>query len=229
LATAVENLAKAKGNGMWRIDTLHSQVVMHAVEADRDYWARMPERRVSGLLRNVPQIVELLNSRGVLTWWFEPDGRHRIVDANWLIAHSDIRAFVAGEAMRGRRCRFCRIEETPVYPGLVAVDPEERHPLVVDGASGVQVRVGVAYVHPQCQPFWHEWVSIAQRYPTQQAAEEADRAEGRLPRVLPAPPSYEPDPPQVLPEGYGPPGFDPVEYPTAQTGPLANINHEPRR
>jgi hypothetical protein len=149
-------------------------------------------------------VPELLKTRGILTWFNEPDQRHRVVDVNWLTSHADIRDHVVGGVIKGKRCSFCRIHETPNYAGFIAVDPTDRQALAVSN-DVVQLRLGVVYVHTQCLVYWHRWVGIAARYATQEAAEEADRLEGREPRVLPEPPSFEPDaPPEPPPAGYEP-------------------------
>jgi hypothetical protein len=203
LAVAIEGLAKGTGAGLWQIDTLHSQVALHAAEVDRVYWQGVAKERVSGMLRTGAgrsgDIFGLLESRGILTWFDWRDQRHRIVDTNWLTAHADIRAFVTSDALRGKRCRFCRISETPSYAGLISVDPEKRNPLVSVN-DVVQVQKGTVNTHQECLPYWNKWVAIASQYATPQAAEEADQAAGRAPRAMPAVPAYEPDQQPEVPE-----------------------------
>jgi hypothetical protein len=201
LAIAIENLGKTTAAGLWAIDTLHSQIVERAPEPDRAYWEAVPPERVSGLLQRTKPMLELLASRGILTWFGWQDRRHRVIDVNWLTAHADIRAFVAGEMQRGKRCRFCRMIETPAFNGFVAVLPRERNALVPTAAV-VVLQTDAVHVHAECGPYWRQWVQIAESYASQDAAEEADRVAGRVPRSAPEPRSFEPDPPQALPPGY---------------------------
>lgn len=200
LVAAVERVAFEVGARMFRLDALHSKIAQTVVPEAQAYWTGKLPATVHGMLLNESTIAAELAKRGILIWYHDPDKRWRIVNPNWLTAHADIRTFVAGERIPGHVCRFCRIVELPTSQQFIAVDAERPGPLAtVNGIT--QLQPGRIYAHEQCVPHWNRWVEIANRYPTQEAAEAADRDAGRQSGVVPQAPEPE------FPDATAPAGF----------------------
>jgi hypothetical protein len=183
LATTLIAIAQDR-NGLRRPDALHALVVRHCPEADREYWAGESERRVFGLIRHEPDVRKLVADVIVEA---RDDNLVLLVNTRWLSAHADIRRHITDPWEGGRRCRFCLVTEPPQSLALQPVEPEKRSRL--DLVNGVlQLQAATIYTHAVCEPFWRQWLAIAESYPSQEAAEEADKAAGREPRTKPAAP-----------------------------------------
>ncbi len=192
LINAVVMIAKEVGARIYKTDALASKVCMTVPSEVQPYWLGLRPQQVSGLLLNEKSVAAELAKRGVLVWFNEPDQRWRIVDTNWLTAHAGIRKHITSERIPGRVCRFCRMFELPSIQ-LYTVDRENRGPLsTVNGV--VQLEPGRVYLHDQCVPSWNQWLAIANRYPTQEAAEQADREAGRVSNEPPKLEIHELDP-----------------------------------
>lgn len=186
LISALESLVRDRGCGLFPTDSLHSAVVDHARAQDKAWWHGQPAGLVPGLLREESEIIQTLGRRGILVWEGAADAINagdelwRLVDTRWLTAHADIRRFVLEPWEGGRRCRFCRMQETPQARELHVVDYERRRG--VSTVNGVVVVPVGGLTHAPCRSHWLDWVVIASKYATQEAAEAADAAENRTPR-----------------------------------------------
>ncbi len=178
IITAVEGIVASRGAILLQTDALHSQVVAHCPREAQAFWARQPEPKVTGVLLNEPEVMKELNARGVIAWWHEPDRNWRIVNTRWRVAHAEIRSYVMAAKRPGRVCRFCDLIDAPTGQDFVLHESKRPGPLATaNGAT--QVEAVTVQLHPQCLPYWDHWVSIANSYPGQEAAQAADEAAGR--------------------------------------------------
>lgn len=197
LITAIDGIAHELGARLLRLDALQSKVVQHAPEVARPYWANRQAASIHGLLLYEKTIATELAKRGVHIWT-DADQCWRIVNENWLTSHADIRAHVAAPRIPGRVCRFCRIVELPSSQPLVVIEGKRAAPLET---ASTQLQPGSVFAHEQCVPHWERWLEIANRYPTQEAAEAADREAGRITGGAPSAPP-EPEYLPRAPEGF---------------------------
>jgi hypothetical protein len=178
LATAIVAIARARRSARLNATDLKDLVENHAPARDLAFWVKQYPGRVVGLLRNVPEIRKLVEPYAVLFWEMWEDEQWRIVDSHWLESHADIRRWVTDPWPGGRYCRFCACQENPHVNALLSVEVERRNGLQMIGDT-VVLQVGGALTHDPCRPFWIQWCAIAAKYPTQEAAEEADKIAGR--------------------------------------------------
>lgn len=178
LVAGVERLAREKGAGMYLGDALHSLVMERLTGDIQAYWHRAGHHSLFGMIRNQPEVAELLRDRGILVWTNADDRHVRLVNTQWLVTHADIRAHVAKEWEGGRRCRLCRITEIATSRELSPVDPARRGHYTMQSGQHV-MQPGVIYAHEQCIQTWKQWLAIAESYKTQAEAEAADIAAGR--------------------------------------------------
>lgn len=212
LIGALEAGAKARGPGVYPIDSLHSLVVDHAAAEDQAFWDREPAGLIAGLLREDREVGRQLEARGVLVWEGHGtatragDELWRLVNTQWLEAHEEIRAFVTDLWPGGQRCRFCGAEE-PLEHELQRVDLETRAGVAYINGKAAVSGASVS-THQACRPLWLKWLEIASSYSSQEAAAEADAAAGRSARAkVPTLPAIELErpvgepPPREFPTG----------------------------
>jgi hypothetical protein len=183
LATAVVAIARAKRSGRFNAKDLKDLVEEHAPARDLAFWVKQYPGRVLGLLREEPQVRKLIESHGVLFWEYpgDPDEEWRIVSTRWYEAHGDIRRWVTKEWSGGRRCRFCACMENPHVDALQPIELHRRNGVTRAGDT-VVLPINCTLTHEPCRPHFIQWLAIAAKYPTQEAAEQADAAAGRKSR-----------------------------------------------
>ena len=116
-------------------------------------------------------IASLLKDAGILVWTageYDPaDNLVRIVNTKWLTDEADIYSFVVNEHPAGKRCRFCTALEPDNSFELQPLDAEQRsQDVMIAGMSGKRIAIlapGRVYCHIPCQPFWRQWVRIAEQ------------------------------------------------------------------
>ena len=180
LTDGAEAIAREKAAVLLTDAELHAQVTEHAPAEHREFWHTESQGLARGHMQSNESLRTELRSRGILAWFTGSDRLTRLVDTQWLSTHEEIFAFVNSEAEPGRRCRFCRLAESPASTALIRADPENDHSIT----------------HSMCQPFWMAWKSIAAQYTDAGAAKAADKDAGRkpgqrapLPELLPEPQS----------------------------------------
>jgi hypothetical protein len=187
LIESIEAVAKGRGAGLYRTDSLHSAVVDYSPSGDKVWWHQQPSGLVAGVLRTEPAVTKALKQRGVLIWEGAAtvlrggDELWRLVYVDWLTAHQDIFKFVIDTTPMGRRCRFCLTVEPPDSEELVPLTLERQHGVtVVNGV--VSLTPGWVHTHERCRDHWLRWLGIASRLGSEEAAQAADAAENRKPR-----------------------------------------------
>jgi hypothetical protein len=187
LIDSLEAIAKGRGAGLYRPDSLHSAVVDYALAHDKVWWHSQPAGLVVGILRTERDVTKALRQRGVLVWEGAPDALNagdelwRLVYVDWLTAHQDIYRFVLDSTPMGRRCRFCLITEPPNSRELHAMQLERRHGVnVVNGVTALVP--GAVHTHTLCREPWLRWLDLASRCGSEEQAQAADAAAGREPR-----------------------------------------------
>lgn len=180
LAHAIVGIARAKRSARLTAKDLKDLVEDYSPEPHMAFWAEQPAGGIVGLLRYEAQVRKLTDP-SVLFFEMWEDSQWRIVDTHWLEAHADIRRWVTKEWAGGRRCRFCGCSENPHVNALLPVNVERRNGVSMIGNT-VVLQTGGALTHDACRRFWIEWCSIAAKYPSQEAAEQADALAGRKSR-----------------------------------------------
>jgi len=211
LADGLERVARDKGAIICRADALLSLMVERLSGDIQSYWHSAGQQELFGLIRNEPDVAELLRPRGILAWTNDQDKHIRVVNTERLSTHANIYAHVDHRQWQGgRRCRACCIPEIASSRELVPVDPERRRGYTMKNDSFV-MQPHVIYAHEQCLPSWHRWLAIAGQYASLAEAEAADVAAGRTPQASPEMPAL---PAQESPKGDEPQHFNSREQRT---------------
>ena len=180
LTNAIAKIAvPLRGGRVFSEDTFKSAVERACDPADRECWVRESGGLMHTLLTEHPEIgEELRRNHGVLVWDaldVDPTDHYlRIVNTRWLVDEADIFSHVANNPGRGKTCRFCQALEPPESFELQPLDPEQRsHDVLIDGMSGKKMAIlqrGTVHCHVPCQPYWLEWVRIADQLEQDTAA-----------------------------------------------------------
>lgn len=156
---------------MYSHDVFKERFLQALDPARRQAWMGESVGMMVTMIREQPEIAELLKSDGILVWLateFDPhDQCIRLVNVNWLRDEADIYSYVANAAEPGKRCRFCNALESPESLELQPLDPEQRsRDVMIAGMSGKRIAIlqpGRVHCHIPCGPYWLEWVKIAER------------------------------------------------------------------
>lgn len=192
LTIALERIANRDGAVISPTDTSLAAVVDACPTPDAArFWAKQHAVALFGLVTQEKKLAEELRVRGVLLWGDSNDWLTRLVNTSWLTAHADIFKFVTGDKPSGHRCRFCRLPEPhgSIAPAFIEVATPEG-----DWKRGKLPIPRSVQAHPQCAPFWLEWVDIARQYQSEEEANAADIAAGRTQGAVPALPAPLPEP-----------------------------------
>jgi hypothetical protein len=209
IVATIVAIAQAKGAVRAKVDVLYALAIENSAAAHREHIVQLSGPKLSGWLQR-HDVQEVLVGLGIVTWFVEKDRQHRLVNTRRLVAHADMRRFIAGR-YEGARCRLCQLTESD--EGSVHLVPavrSERTSGMAQDAAGRRLHAAASggLVHTQCAPYWDDWVRDASRYASDAEAEDADRVAGRA--SVPAPPL--PHEPEAAPEegvaseaaGYGP-------------------------
>lgn len=198
IAVTAAAIAKARGGCLLSIDALFALAWQHAPDDASKVIGHLSDMKLSGWLRQ-DDFQELLAKRGIVTFYHEPDRQHRLINVNWLPTHGQIWNHVMSPRPKGgKRCRFCRIEETEKGAVLlIAQASTERHSIAQDAhGRRTDLRAASGYVHQKCLPHWNKWLSLVKQYPTPEAAFEADLKAERM-TITPPPPDERPPEPEA--------------------------------
>lgn len=167
LVEALVAFARADGPSINLPDSLAAYVVKHSQHAP--FWAQPGAHlKIVGLIKHEPAVREMCEAQGVLVWVGEEAltadcQRIRVVDTEWRRTDADKHEHVRREWVgKGRRCRFCGINEPHDSQELQPAGKERRRHAVVNNV--VVLEPGVVHTHVPCAPHWLRYVEAAEEH-----------------------------------------------------------------
>ena len=178
-AAAVVGLARVVSSGLYTATDLRELVLDHVPLPDLAFWTTQSAGHMRGLLEFEEDVRKLIEAEGVKHWIRWEDQGIRIVNTRWLEAHADIRAWVLEPWPGGYTCRFCGMKENARVSALEQVELTRRQGERRIGETVVLEPGRGSHTHPECRRYWLEWITIASRYASDEAAAAADEQAGR--------------------------------------------------